>query len=516
MLSGINSLVNTKVIGMNSNTSSLEEYLNLLLGELGQIDKVIVKKIIIGKGKTVRAAIIYVNGIVNRDIIDRDVLKALMTNVEDNILEFEKPCEYLCERYIYMSETYVEKDIHKVVENIKKGKTAIAIDGVSDFILLDTCKSISKDDSEPVTESAIRGSREGFVENLNVNIGMLRKRIKDKNLFVETFTVGTRTQTDLALVYMDDIVDKDIINEIRNRINKINVDSVQGIGIIEQLIEKYPYTFFPQVLTTERPDRVIGNIMEGRMALILDGTPFVMVVPVIITDFFQAVEDYYERTLISSFIRILRIMAVIIIITLPSIYLIFIRFNAELIPVKFIVPIIQARKGIPLPPLLEILSMEIVIEFLREGGLRLPGKIGQTLSVVGGFIIGDAAIRARIVSPATIVVVGAAVIGTFIIPNYEMSLSIRLIRFPMLILSNILGILGLVAGVYLLMVHLYSLESFGVPYAFTNKYSDLKDTVVRVPIWKMNKRPQSIPNNNPVRQTDFKEKSGGKNNEEGK
>ncbi len=491
---------------MNNNASNLEEIINILTKEVGETNKIIIKRLLIGKTNPVKAAIMYVNGIANRDTIDRDILKPLMINVEENILNYKRLCDYLCEKYIYMSDTYVEKDINKVIIAVKKGKTAIIIDKVLDFILVDTQNVSSRGVSEPINESSIRGSKEGFIENLQINLGMIRKRIKDKNLITETLILGVRTQTDVAILYIDDIVDKDILSDIRNRISAINIDSVQEIGAIEQLIEKYPYTIFPQALTTERPDRVVGNLVDGRIAILLDGTPFGIIVPAIFSDFFQAVEDYYERTLISSFIRLLRIASVLIVVSLPSIYLIFIRYNAELIPIKILIPIIQSRKGIPFPPLLEIFSMEMIIEFLREGGLRLPSKIGQTLSVVGGFIIGSAAISAKIVSPATIVVVGIAAIGTFVVPNYEMALSIRLIRFPILIISDLLGSLGLIAAMYIIMVHLYSLDSFGVPYCFNNKYTDLKDILVRASLWKMNKRPESIPNNNPIRQTDFRKK----------
>lgn len=501
------------VIIIDKNPYSLEENIRSFTLKIGDEEKINIKRFIIGKNSPVKAAIIYINGIVNRDVIDRDILKPLMINVDENISEYHSLCEYLCEKYIYMSDTNIEHDIQHAVDEIKRGKTAIMIDGISDLILVQTASSSLRGVAEPVNESAIRGSREGFVENLQVNLGIIRKHIKDSNLKTETFVLGTRSQTDTAMVYMDDIADKDIVKDIKNRINSINVDMVEGTGIIEQLIEKYPYTVFPQVLTTERSDRVVANILEGKIAVFLEGTPFVMIVPCLFTDFFQAVEDYYERTLVSSFIRLLRIAAVIIVITLPSIYLIFIRYNSELVPIKLLIPIIQSRKGVPFPPLLEILSMEIVIEFLREGGLRLPGKIGQTLSVVGGFIIGSAAINAKIVSPSTIVIIGVAAIGTFVIPNYEMALCIRLLRFPMIILSDLLGFLGLVTGVYIIMVNLYSLDSFGVPYLNTNKLSDFKDIFVRAPLWKMNKRPEAIPNNNPVRQTDFRKAFRRKNNE---
>lgn len=501
---------------MDNKFSGLEESINIFTCKLGIKNPPIIKRFFIGKNGITKAAIIYMDGIVNKDIIDRDILKPLMANVEEDICNYEEVSNYLCERYIYMSNTYVEKDIDKVIDSIKGGKTAIIINNVLDFIIVDTIGGNIRDISEPKNESSIRGSREGFVENLETNLVILKRLIKDNNLSIETLTVGRRSKTDLSIVYIEDIVDKDIVNEIRNRINAIDVDIILDTGVIEQLIEKYTYTFLPQVLTTERPDRVVANIMEGRLAIIMSGTPFAIILPVMFTDFFQGVEDYYERTVISSFIRALRIISVFIVITLPSIYLVFIRFNAELIPLKAVIPIIQSRKGISFPPILEIMSMEIVLEFLREGGLRLPNKIGQTLSVVGGFIIGDAAIRARIVSPTTIVVVGVAAIGTFVIPNYEMSLSIRLLRFPMLILSNLLGVLGIATGWYIIMVHLHSMDSFGVPYFFNNKYAEIKDILIRVPLWKVIKRPESIPNKDSIRQTDFRKKFRRKDNEKGK
>lgn len=501
---------------MNNKFSSLEESINIFNGKLGLKNPTIIKKFFIGKIRPIQAAILYIDGIINKDIIDRDILRPLMVNVEEDISNYKEIANYLCERYIYMSNTYIEKDIDKAVDSIKRGKTVIVINNISDFIVVDTIGGNIRDISEPKNESSIRGSREGFVENLETNLSIIRRLVKDNNLSIDNFTIGRRSKTDISIIYIDDIADKDVVNDIRDRISKIDVDSVLDIGIIEQLIEKHTYTLFPQVLTTERPDRLAADIMEGRLGILMNGTPYVIILPVTFIEFFQGVEDYYERTIISCFIRALRIISVFLVVTLPSIYLVFIRFNSELIPLKSVIPIIQSRKGVAFPPILEIISMEIVLEFLREGGLRLPNKIGQTLSVVGGFIIGDAAIRARIVSPTTIIVVGVAAIGTFVIPNYEMSLAIRLLRFPMLILSNLLGILGIATGWYIIMVHLHSLDSFGVPYFFNNKYGDLKDIFVRVPIWKMNKRPESIPNNDSTRQTDFRKKFRRRSNEKSK
>ena len=243
--------------------------------------------------------------------------------------------------------------------------------------------------------------------------------------------------------------------------------------------------------------------MEGRIALLLANTPFVITFPTLFVEFFQTVEDYYQRTIVSTFIRILRYLAAIIVIILPAIYITLVKFNAVLIPLELIKTIIEASNGVVLTPFLSILSMNLMVEFLREGGLRLPAKIGQTLSVVGGIIIGDAAIASKFVSSTTLLIVGITTISTFLIPNYEMSHSIRLLSYPALVLANWLGMLGVALSLVFTLAYLCSLDSFGVPY-FSFKKSDLKDTILRAHLWMMNKNPKSIPNNNSIRQTDFR------------
>ncbi len=274
--------------------------------------------------------------------------------------------------------------------------------------------------------------------------------------------------------------------------------------MLEQFIEYSPYSIFPQAFFTERPDVVEANLFEGKIAIIAEGAPFVMTAPAVFFEFFQAIEDYTQRTIISSFTRLLRYFAVFIVITLPAIYITLIKFNPELIPFKFIGAIIESRKGIALTPFMSILSMNIIIDFLREGGLRLPFKIAQTLSVVGGIIIGDAAIRAKIVSSTTLLVVGVSTVATFLIPNYEMAISIRLINYPMLFLGNFLGMFGITIGWFFLITYLCTLKSYGVPY-FKIYKSDLKDILVRMPVYKMKKRPEVIPNSNPTRQSNFRD-----------
>ncbi|MDU1320286.1 MAG: spore germination protein [Clostridium botulinum] len=484
---------------------NLKENLDLINDRIGKNNIVVTKSLLIGNEEQLEGAIIYINGLASKDIIDRDVLHPLMLHIKENLKDKPNIMEYISKKYITMSNTKIEKDINNILSSLKRGQTALLLENSDEAIIIDTSSGDYRSISEPTNESSIRGSREGFIEKLETNTSIIKRRIRDENLVIENMVLGRRTQRDLAIIYIDNIVDKNVLQELKYKLSSIDVDSVSLIGYIQQYIENDAYSIFPQSRTTERPDVVEGNLMEGRIAVMLEGTPMVLLTPTIFIEFFQAIEDYTQRTIVSSFTRILRALSVMIVITFPSIYLTLIKFNAELIPIKFVNTIIQSRSNIPLTPFMEILSMEIIVEFLREGGLRLPPKVNQTLSIVGGIIIGQAAIKAGIVSSSTLLIIGISIIAAFLTPNYDMSLAVRFIRFPMLILSNYLGLLGLTAGFFFLLVHICSLENLGVPY-FSFHDGEYKDIFIRSPLWTMNKRPDSIPNNNPIRQTDFRKK----------
>ncbi|MCI1996578.1 MAG: spore germination protein [Clostridium luticellarii] len=488
---------------------SINSNIQKIIDGLGNTDTIIKRFFEIGDKSPIQAVLLYVNSLADRESINSNILKPLMLCTNDKISLSSDICTIICKRYITSSSTSIERDVNKAVFALKRGYTVLIIEHISQFVIVDTKDGKYRQISEPLNEYAVRGSREGFVENLETNMSMIRRMIKHPDLTIENFTLGKYTQTDVKLMYINSIADDKVMKNIRDRLSVINVDSITGAGVIEQYIESHPYALFPQCFATERPDIVINDLSEGRAVILCQGTPYALVAPALFTEFFQAIEDYYERSILSSMIRILRLIAVFLVITLPAAYLSFIKFNAELIPIKFLLPLVATRKGLLLTPLIEILSMEMVVEFLREGGLRLPGKIGQTLSLVGGFIIGDAALRARLVSPATLVVVGTAVIGTFVIPNYDMSLSIRIVRFPMIILADIFGVVGIAAGWYLILLHLFSMDSFGVRY-LSLKRNDLKDIFIRAQLWNMDRRPEAIPNKNKIRQGDFMKKFRGK------
>lgn len=491
---------------------NLEKTLSDIKTKLNYDKSLVVRIIEIGNTNPVPTLIVYNNLLSDKNVIDRDIFNPLMHHLSEDLTLINDINNHLLSRYISLGNTYIENDFNKAIETLKRGKTLIYTEKSNGYIISDTTGGHFRNITEPENESSIKDSKEGFVENLEFNVSMLRRRLKDENFTSEILTLGKRSQTDIALVYLSDIIDDTIVPKIKERLTSINVDRINSAGILEQFIEHDSYCVFPQYLSTQRPDKVASALCEGKVALVIESSPSVLIAPSVFFDFFQSVEDYYERTVVATFVRFIRLIAVLTVLTLPSIYITLLKFNTELIPVKFINPIIQSRTGIALTPFLEIFAMEILIEFLREGGLRLPSKIAQTLSVVGGIIIGDTAIKSKIVSPSTLLIVGITVVASFLIPNYDMSLSIRFLRFPMLILANILGIFGLGIGTFYILIRLFSLENYGVEYLAFYR-SDMKDIFVRAPLWKMNNRPEFMNNKDKVRQTDFRKNWSDHNND---
>lgn len=488
---------------------SLDDRVENIINMVGKDKTVSSRKFFVGKKEFVETAIIFIEAFVDKETIQRSIMTPLMTCFDEESLPSKNWSEFISKKYITASSAGVEYDNQKIAGAIKAGNTIILVDKAKGAIVVDTKGGEYRTIIDPPNESSVTGSREGFVENIDTNITMIRRYVRERNLAVENFKVGRRSQTEIVIIYIDDIVDREVLNELIKRIEVIDVDHVNDSGVLKQYIEDSPYSPFPQIYGTERVDTVTANILEGRIAIIVNGSPQVLTVPAIFGEFFQATEDYNHRTLNASFARILRYVTIPLILTLPSIYLTLISYNVELIPVKLVSPIIESRRGIYLNPFLEILLMELVVEFLREGGLRLPPRIAQTLSIVGGIIIGNTAVESKVVSPITLLVIGFTTVATFLIKNYEMSLSLRLMRFPILVAANTLGFLGIIAAWYVIIVHLSSLKSMNVEYLNLTK-KDMQDTFIRAQLWNMKNRPEGIPNNNPVRQGIFRRNKNGK------
>jgi spore germination protein KA len=310
-----------------------------------------------------------------------------------------------------------------------------------------------------------------------------------------SMTIGTETKTNVVLTYIDDIADPKLIKDVKKRLNKIKIDGILETGYIEELIEDHPYSPFPQMHYTERPDTVAGNLLEGRFAIFVDGSPFALIAPVTMWQMLQASEDYYERFFISNLVRWIRFLFVAIALFLPALYIAITTFHQDMLPTTLILSIAGAREAIPFPALVEALIMELSFEALREAGVRLPKTVGQAVSILGALVIGQAAVQAGIVSAPMVIIVSMTGIASFTIPRFNFAITVRLLRFPIMLLAGALGLYGIVIGLVLISVHLTQMTSFGVPYlSGLSPYSktDTKDIVIRAPWWKMIHRPSTV------------------------
>lgn len=345
---------------------------------------------------------------------------------------------------------------------------------------------------EPSTDVAIRGPRDGFTESIDTNVSLLRMRIKDPKLTFDKFVIGERSRTTVLLAYIRDLASPDLVHEATNRLRQVKIDGLLENGVLEQWIEDNHWSPYPQLQATERPDKTAAALLEGRIAFIADGTPFVLLAPSVLISFFQTTDDYSQRWWSGTALRLIRIIAFIVSIFVPSLYIAFTMYNPELIPLKMVLQLASTREGIPLPIVMEALVMEIMVELVREAGNRMPQQMGQSYTIVGGLVIGDIAVQAGIVSPIMVVAVGLTALGAFAIPNYEAALVTRMIRFPMLLATSLFGIIGTLGFALILLAHLSTLKSFGVPYLTPfgqMAVQDLKDTLVRPPVQLTKSRP---------------------------
>lgn len=457
----------------------------------------------------VKAALIFVDGLSDQDSINKGVSALLVMNqpnqVREDISQSGKGIlnsQDIKNQIGSICDVVEAEKISDVVLDVFMGSTALLIDGMPQVFLLGTIKKQNRSIEEPLSEALVRGPRTGFTEELSTNTALLRQQGKNDQLTFQRFEVGTRLKKDLIIAYMYDIADPEMVEEVKKRVKGIEIDHLPESGYVEQLIEDNYLSPFPQVQSTERPDRVISGLMEGRVAILLDGTPFALLVPVTFSMVLQSPEDYYERWFPSSFIRLLRFIAAIITLFAPALYISFISFHPGLIPTKLAISITGTRQGVPFPSIIEALFMEIAIEILREAGLRLPKPIGPAIGIVGGLIIGEAAVQAGIVSPIMVIVVALTAISSFAIPHYSTGIALRMLRFGAMFCAAVFGLFGVIMYYLLLSSHVVKLKSFGLPYAspaVPYYVKDWKDFIIRMPLLVMKRRPKIMNTDNAKR-----------------
>lgn len=442
------------------------------------------------------SAIVHIDGLVDQQLLQQSILHPLLHAKQSksglNFFKTESIKDYLMHHAIEVSDAEALTDSNKIVRKLLSGAVLLFVDGLDEVLVLSVKKWISRTVDEPITEALVRGPRLSFIENIRDNTALLRRMTTDPNLTFQDFEVGERSKRQLTIAYVKDIANDELLGNVRNRINTLDIDHAAESGYIEQLIEDDYLSIFPQVQSTERPDRVMGAILEGRIAILLDGSSYALIVPATFSMMVQSPEDYYERWIPMSLIRLLRYAAAFLSIFLPSFYIAFVSFHQGLIPTDLALAIAGTRVGVPFPTIIEALLMEVSIELLREAGLRLPRPVGQTVGLVGALIIGEAAVQAGLVSPIMVIVVAATAIASFVSPHYGAGIALRMLRFLAMFSAAFLGLYGISLFFVSLCVHAVKLRSFGVPYVTPGtlySLSDWKDFFFRLPLFMMRNRP---------------------------
>lgn len=446
------------------------------------------------------AAVCYLGTMLNKDTLTNKIMNAVHPNpvqTKHSKIELIRDTYFPTVAYEYAD------SFHKVVWHILSGFAVIMVDGMEKALSLEIGNIEQRSITEPSTQTIIRGPKEAFTEDINTNISLIRKRLRNPRLKFESYYIGRDTHTTVVLGFIDSIMNQDILDEIRQRIKKVEIGGVFDSGNIEELIVDKTFTPFPLIFNTERPDSISAQLMDGKAAILVDGSPFALVMPSVFTDFFQSPEDYYQPFLMSSFIRIIRYFSFMIALVLPSLYVALSTFHQELMPTPLLISVQAQREGVPFPAVIEIFVMELTFEIMREAGIRMPRAVGQTVSIVGALVIGQAAVEAGLVSNVLVIIVAFTAIASFVSPIYNFSISTRLLRFVLILFAAVFGLYGILLFLILMVIHLVSLRSFGVPYLAPVAPFSIQnqgDIFLRLPAWSNQKRPSYLYSQSPSRQ----------------
>ncbi|MGI6576296.1 MAG: spore germination protein [bacterium] len=484
-------------------TDDLETNIQITKNLYGNSIDLIIHRFKLGT-RQISGALLCLDGMSNNETIEMLIEKIKIDAIKININQGSGPAlqKILLERLLTIYKLKEVNGFEELCNSLSSGMTALLFVGSDTAIVCETTGFSQRGIEEPSAETTIRGPRDGFVENIKTNGSLIRRRIKTPNLWFRVFRLGHLTKTQVAVAYIKGLASEELVAEVCSRIERIETDAILESGYIEDYIEDNPFTLFPLTFRTEKPDRITSCLLEGKVAIITDGTPFVLVVPTTFFKLLHAPDDYYEKVPIGAFIRALRLFSYIASVLLPGAYVAVINFHQELIPTTLLLRITASRQGLPFPIIFEALFIELAFEVLREAGVRLPRAIGPAISIVGALVLGEAAIRAGFVSPVMIIVVALTAIASFTVPVFSIGISGRLLRFGFIILGGVLGLFGIQIGAILMMLHLCSLRSFGIPYfspAGPLIWSEWKDFIFRHWRWGLTTRPKLMGFREPIR-----------------
>jgi transcription antitermination factor NusG len=440
-------------------------------------------------------------------IIDENVLQ---TNILPYLLEKDFNELDDIKLIVPIADVQISEDASLIEQKLFNGYVLLTIETEKKrFAFIAAQKEIVRTVSPPEVEFSVIGPKESFVESIGQNLNLIRKRIPIKELIIEELTVGKLSKTRVGVLHIEGIADPENLNTIIQRIKDIEIDNIVDSSYIVQIISDNKNSPFPLLLDTERPDRVAAILAEGKIAVVVDGSPHVLIAPTTLVEFFGSFEDYYLNYMLSSFFRLIRLFAVAFSILITPIYVATLSYHYELIPKDLLSTLITSRREVPLPPILEAIFLELTIELLREAGARLPTKVGQTIGIVGGIVIGTASVEAGLTSNVLLILVALSALASFTTPVYKMGNTIRLLRFPFLLFAELWGLLGVVFCFFVLLTHLLRLTSLGRPFLeplYPLRVKDFKDALIRMPFNKQGMRPQYLRTEQPVRFTEKKSK----------
>lgn len=475
-------------------TGDLSLLLRQLKEEVQDSNDIVIRRFRIGGTDGRECALVFVDGLIESRTVNEDIIRPLMR--ARVTLDENSPTELLARimhQHVYVNEIKVLQTMEEVFGSALYGDAVLLIDGVPCGLSLNAKGWEMRSVSEPASEAVIRGPRESFIENMRTNTSLIRRKIKNPSLIFEAFTIGRKTHTPVSIAYLKNVCKPELVKEVKKRLKAIDTDSILESGYIEQFIQDQPGSLFATVGYTEKPDVAAAKILEGRVAIIVDGTPFVLTVPFLFLESFQAAEDYYLKFYFATFVRIIRLIGYFITILAPAFYVTVTTFHHELIPTSLLIAMAKAREGVPFPAFVECLLMIVVFEIIREAGIRLPRPVGQALSIVGALVIGEAAVSAGLIGAPMVIVIAITAISGFLVPTQNDS--IILLRLFLLVLAASFGGFGVALGLYAILVHMSSLESFGYPFLSPSVpfgLEDQKDSVILLPTWLQVSRPKGM------------------------
>jgi len=455
---------------------------------------IIVRDIVIGTNPSINGFVVFIDGLVDKSVQDLLFQALMLFAARPAPPDKGKLASYIKERLLPGNQVSVQSWFRDILDAVNYGDTALFLNGCAEAVLIETKGWEHRGVEKPVIEQILRGPQEAFGETLRTNTALIRKLIKNENLTTELLKVGARNRVNVAVMYLRDLANPALVAEVKRRIESIRTDFIVDSGVLEEFIQDNPYNLNPTILATERPDRVAASIIEGRVAIIVDGSPFALIVPATMYEMMQTGEDVYSRWQLGTFIRYLRALAFYLAFLAPGVYLSVVLFHHEMIPTELLLAIAGNREKVPFPSLVEVLLMEISFELIREAGLRIPGIMGTTIGIIGALVLGQAAVQANIVSPVLVILVAVTGLSSFAIPYFSLAFTLRIYRFFYIVLGATLGFFGIAIGLFSQIILTANLKSFGVPYLAPIGPRTVAgaDVVTRLPVFFHEKRPDYL------------------------